>query len=179
MVFEQNNHRLTSNKYHIWNQHKKLSLPMYVWNCFGDFHFRRNFYLWSPTATGICEKINLIRTNILAVIHGFLCPQTTFHNFRTFHPFSKSLFHSSYIFTYSWGGPQVKIWPKKSRRNNFKQTWVDSGFCLIPNMVLVWSETGIILFENHRILVKNDWNWVPWVVLEQKWFIRHRISSWK
>ena len=118
MVFEQNIHPMTSNKYYILNKHKKLSRSMYVWNCFGDFRFRRNCYLWSPT--GICEKINLIRTNILAVIHGSLCHQTPFHNLRTFFPFSKSLFHSSYIFTYSWGGPQVKIWPEKKSKKQLQ-----------------------------------------------------------
>ena len=162
MVFEQNNHRLTSSKYHIWNQHTKLSRSMYVWHCFGDFCFRRHFYLWSHTE--ICEKMNLIRTNILAVIHGFLSSQTTFHNFRTFFPISKSLFHSSYIFTYSWGGPQVKIWQKKSQRNNFKQTWVDSGFC--PD-----SKYGSCLKWNRDHSVRKSPN------ISEKWLKLDLISS--
>ena len=49
MIFGQNDIRLTSNKYHIWNPHKNRSLWMHVWNCFHNFFFRQNFYLWSPS----------------------------------------------------------------------------------------------------------------------------------
>src|SRR5437763_1178647 len=59
MVFTQNNPYWTPKKYHIWNQHKKLTLPIYVSNCSYNFFFRSNFYPWSPS--GICEKMNLIK----------------------------------------------------------------------------------------------------------------------
>jgi hypothetical protein len=65
MDFEQNSLRLTSNKYHIWNQHKKLSRPMYISNCFDDFCFLVKFLaigirtLRGTTAKNLTEKQKL------------------------------------------------------------------------------------------------------------------------
>ena len=82
---------------------------------------------------------------------------------------------SSLIF-HAWGPPQESknfVCPGSIRS-------IDSSIelsALITNMIFLRSQTGIILSESHRILVKNGWNWVAWVVLEQKSFIRHRVSS--
>jgi hypothetical protein len=41
-------------------------------------------------------------------------------------------------------GVAVKIWPKKSRRNNLKRTWVGSAFfVLIPDILFVRSQCAL------------------------------------
>jgi hypothetical protein len=107
-VFERNNPHLTPNKYHIWNQHKKLSRLMCVSNGFFEVFFRSNFDPWSPSR--ICWKMILMKTSILLFSYLFFCLQVTFYKSRTSFLLFKQLFDQNHFSTYPWGGPGVKIW---------------------------------------------------------------------
>jgi len=61
-IFGHNNSHLTSNKYHIWNQYKKLSRSVRISRCFFDFCFSLNFHPWCPLGT--CEKMNSIKSDL-------------------------------------------------------------------------------------------------------------------
>ncbi len=59
MVFGQNNPDLTSNKHHIWSQHKKLSRSICVSNCFCAFFFGQIFIPGPPQE--YVKKMNLVK----------------------------------------------------------------------------------------------------------------------
>jgi len=158
---------LTSNKYHIWNQHKKLSRLMCVSNGFFEVFFRSNFDPWSPSR--ICWKMILMKTSILLFSYLFFCLQVTFYKSRTSFLLFKQLFDQNHFSTYPWGGPGVKIWPKKNFAETIWNTHKSTQFfVLIPNMIFVRSQTGIILFENRQIWVKKNTNWVSRIVVIAK-----------
>ena len=69
------------------------------------------FHPWSPS--GICEKMNLMKTSILLLSYAYFCPLVAFYEFWTWFPESKWLYNKIHFFTYPWGRPGVKIWPKK------------------------------------------------------------------
>ena len=140
--------------------------------------FRSNFHPWFPW--GLCRKTNSIKTTILLVSSVSFCLEIAFYGFKTSFRLLLWLFDWIHFSTYPRGGPGEKIWPKKKVAETISNTHRSTQFfVLIPNIIFLWSQIGIILLENHQILVKNDRNWVPRVVLEQKWFTRHRILSWK
>ena len=140
-------------EFRIRNQHSKLSRFMYFPDIFWDFHFYQTFP-WSPSE--IYQKMNFNQIIVLLFSYLFFWLQVTFYKSRTSFLLFKQLFDQNHFSTYPWGGPRVKIWPKKNFAETIWNTHKSTQFfVLIPNMIFVRSQTGIILFENRQIWVKR------------------------
>ena len=137
----------------------------------GHLRNTRSHYNW-VMIFAVFTSISLISTRrlrfVIKLITYLESAQKTESAYVCFKFFLQLFFRSNFS-RFPEGGQGVQIGPKKKVvEKNWNTHKPTQFFVLIRNMIFVCGQMGVISFENQRISVKKDPNWVSRVVFGVK-----------